>query len=254
MPTEVRPAARALPTGNQTMSSALPRAACYHRYILDRVAPYLGQRIWEVGCGNGQYTPMLLENDREVLATDIDRELLQGVERQRLRFGRRLDVEYVDLCAEDTIRECGRWNPDTVLCLNVLEHIERDVDCLQWIRQAVRPTTQAVFLTPALPFLFGFMDDDAGHFRRYTRRSLARAFDSAGWRVGRAFYMNPVGGVGWFVQNRLLPRGDQHLDSPSVNASIEVFDRYCVPLTRLLDPLCARVFGQSVVVTAVPCD
>jgi SAM-dependent methyltransferase len=238
------------PTGAQTMSSALPEAENYHRYVYRKLRPYLGRRVWEIGAGHGQYTTMLLANDREVLATDVDAEMLRGLESRQRSSNARVSVARVDLLDESTVTACASWRPDSVLCLNVLEHIPEDRQCVRWLFVHLGRGCRAVFLVPAHPALYGFMDSQAGHVQRYTRTTLANTFERSGWTVQRSFYMNPVGGVGWFVRNRLFVPSAADLNSPRVNDDIRFFDRYLVGVTQALDPLFARVFGQSVVVIA----
>jgi len=246
----VTPGGQRLRSGTQTMSGALPEAVRYHRYLYDRLSGALGRRVWEIGAGHGQYTDLLLEDGREVLASDVDTEMVAGLQARRHGYRERLSVAQVDLRDERSITDCASWLPDSVLCLNVLEHIPEDERAVGWLHRHLPAGCRAVFLTPALPALYGFMDSEAGHVRRYTRKSLAGVFSRAGWAIEKDFYMNPVGGLGWFFRNRIAPPSARELDSPRVNDDIRFFDRYLVPLTRALDPLFAPVFGQSVVVVA----
>jgi SAM-dependent methyltransferase len=230
------------------MSGALPEAVRYHRYLYRRLRPALGRRVWEIGAGYGQYTSMMLDDGIAVLATDVDAHMLERLQRRDERPD--LSVAHIDLADERTIQACAAWSPDSVLCLNVLEHIPEDRRALEWMRQHLATGCRAAFLTPAHPALYGFMDSEAGHVRRYTRATLEQAFRDAGWSVDTSFYMNAVGGAGWFVRNRIAPPTTQDLDHPRVNDDIRFFDRWLVPVTRALDPFFGSVFGQSVVVLA----
>jgi len=235
--------------GDRTMSGALPEAVNYHRYLYSKLRPSLGRRVWEIGSGYGQYTSMLLDDGLEVLATDIDAGMLEKLRQREQRAG--LSTAPIDLADEASVARCASWHPDSVLCLNVLEHIGEDQRALAWLHRHLAPRCRAVFLTPAHPSLYGFMDSEAGHVRRYTRRTLAGAFEQSGWRVETSFYMNAIGGAGWFVRNRMFPPKSKDLDSPRVNDDIRFFDRWMVPATRALDPVFANLFGQSVVVIAI---
>lgn len=239
----------ASPTGASTMSSGLPYAQNYHRYLFETLKPYCGKRVWEIGSGYGQYTRMFLEEEYSVLASDIDRDGLSELESLKNEFDS-VDARYVDLNDSSTIYDCASWKPDTIFCLNVLEHIDKHMAALSAIHQAVPDASRAVFLTPAFQMLFGFMDSDAGHFRRFTRKTLSSSFESAGWKVEKSFYLNPIGGVGWFVRNRILPSKGLHLDSDEVNRDLAFFDKYCVKPTEFLEVVTQKVFGQSVVVVA----
>jgi hypothetical protein len=238
-----------LPIGRSTMSSGILSAHRYHRHIYDTVSPYLTARVWEIGSGYGQYSEMLLAEGRELLASDIDGDLLEKIKTSNCE-NPRFSGRRIDLYDRETIAGCAAWAPTSIVCLNVLEHIERDSECLRWIRECCPAGVTAVFLTPAFQALYGFMDKEAGHFRRYTRRTLSAAFTDAGWTIRRSFYVNPIGGLGWYVRNRLSPPASGDLNDPAVNRDIEVFDKYFLPVSRALEPLTSRVFGQSVVVVA----
>lgn len=239
------------PTGRATMSPALPHAQRYHRYLYGRLKSYLVSPVWEIGSGYGQYTRMLLADGFRVTASDVDQELLGGLNALDGAGSGALSVRFVDLNDRGTIASCCIPSPASILCSNVLEHIEQDERALGWMRESCSKGTRAVFLVPAHQALFGFMDMEAGHFRRYSISSLSGVFQRAGWRVERAFYMNPIGALGWLVRNKLLPPASRTLDAPEVNRDIEIFDRYAVPLTSALDPFCAKLFGQSVVAVAI---
>lgn len=235
------------------MSSGMALAGNYHRYLFAKLGPFLHGRVWEIGSGYGQYTRLLLEHGHDVLASDIDDELLGRLQSSGLKaeFGSRLETVRIDLNSAAEIRGGSEWwNPDSILCLNVLEHIEDDVACIGAIGAVVRAETTAVFLCPAHQRLYGFMDSEAGHFRRYTRRTLAAAFARNGWSIVSSFYLNPIGALGWYVRNKLAPPASESIDDPRVNADIAFFDRYVLPISRMLDPLTAKLFGLSAVVVA----
>ncbi len=232
------------------MSSGIVHAVRYHRHLFERIKPFIGSRVWEIGSGFGQYTRMLLEAERQVLASDIDRDLLGRLAAELAGAHQRMSCRYIDLGSRDAIAQCLQWQPDSIVCLNVLEHIRDDVQALRWIREESKGSLRAVFLVPAHKQLFGFMDEQAGHFRRYTRDDLSAAFTNAGWRTIDSFYLNPVGGVGWFVRNRIMPPASEDLDDPKVNRDIEIFDRYFLSISKLVERFTQRFFGQSVVVVA----
>lgn len=190
---------------------------------------------------------MLLNLGFNVLASDIDQEMLRKLERFKQKYSNDFSTKYVDLYKLETVKDCAAWRPDTILSLNVLEHIEEDRKCLKWIYENVEPKTKIVFLVPALQALYGFMDKDAGHFRRYNRTLLKDTFTTAGWKVNKTFYMNPIGGFGWFVRNKILIPKNPNIDSPEVNNDMLFFDKYLVEPSKFLEKLTHPFFGQSVV-------
>jgi SAM-dependent methyltransferase len=95
---------------------------------------------------------------------------------------------------------------DSVVCLNVLEHIEDDRRVLAELYRAIEPGGVLVVLVPAHPELYSDLDRNLGHHRRYTRELLEERFREAGFVVEKSRYFNWVGAIGWYVYGRLMKR------------------------------------------------
>jgi SAM-dependent methyltransferase len=132
-----------------------------------------------------------------------------------------------------------RYHLDTVVALNVIEHIAEDVEALRSIASMLRPGGHVVILVPAMPALFGSLDEELGHHRRYTRRSLSERIAAAGFQVKCSFYFNILGMLGWWVNARLrkVPRIPL--------AQLGYFEKL-VPVLRMEDYL-PLPCGQSVI-------
>jgi SAM-dependent methyltransferase len=241
-------AALAAPTGSATMSPAMAEMRAYPRYLYDCVRPHLGRRVWEIGVGYGTYTNWLRAEGRDILATDVDRECVQAIE-SRFAGDPQVRAARVDLTQLDTVAALSDFRADSVLCFNVLEHIADDVAALTAIRGAVVPGARLGLIVPAHPGLFGRMDSEAGHFRRYTRTSLRERLAAAGWTVERLCYLNLLGAAGWWYHNRY--RTSAGLADQSVNQQMRTMDRWLPRIARLTDPLCGRIAGLSVLAIAV---
>ncbi len=228
------------PSGFATMSSALPQAMNYHRWLMRLTEPWLHGHALEAGFGYGQYTPYFARRTRRLVAVDCDPVC---VERLRDRLPG-VEARLADLTDPEFALKVGRDAFDAIVCLNVLEHVEDDAGALGQFREALRPGGRLLLIVPAHPALYGPMDAMAGHFRRYTRPALRRRLEAAGFRIRRLRYVNPLGGLGWWVNAKLLKPKD--LSAPLVNRQILWYDRYVQPLSRLLTPLTGRFFGQSV--------
>jgi SAM-dependent methyltransferase len=133
---------------------------------------------------------------------------------------------------------------DTVIALNVVEHIEDDVGALRTIAGLLAPAGRAVILVPALQAIFGSLDDELGHFRRYSRASLAAAFSAAGLRLERMFWYNRVGVFGWWLNARVRRVKRIPIDQ------LRAFDRM-VPILRY-ERFFPLPFGQSLVAIGTP--
>lgn len=235
------------PVGFQTMSSGLKDADNYHRWLYHLVAPHLGRRVLECGAGNGIMTAYLASSPVErVWAVDIDPLCLEPL-RERLDPGR-VTLEAFDIASEAFSEAFAGRGIDTVVIVNVLEHMADDSATLRALARVLVPSGRLLVFVPAFPCLFGGMDRAAGHHRRYTRRSLAAGLREAGFMPRRVRYVNPLGFLGWWVTNRLMRVQD--LDAPVVNSQISLFDRFGLPVSRLLQPLTSMWLGQSVFAVA----
>jgi SAM-dependent methyltransferase len=145
-----------------------------------------------------------------------------------------------DPSAGDRFRQ---YQLDTVVALNVIEHIADDVEALGSIRAMLQPAGRVVILVPAISALFGSLDRELGHHRRYTRKSLSRRLEDAGFHVERAFYFNLVGLLGWWINARLRK-------APRIPVEQLRFFESLVPALRIEDRV-PLPFGQSVIVVGV---
>ncbi|HMF10923.1 MAG TPA: class I SAM-dependent methyltransferase [Gemmataceae bacterium] len=234
-----------LPTGSATMSPGMRTADRYARYLYDCVKCWLNAPVLEIGCGFGTYTRLLLHHG-QVICTDIDTTCLEHV--QSRYTGRDILAAKVDLNSAEEVRALGRFGARSVFSTNVFEHVEKDEEAFRALRSAVTPDAKLCLVVPSHPRLYGYMDEKAGHFRRYTRCSVAQTLAAAGWRVRRTFYVNALGGLGWWFNHQFLR--PKPIDSPSINNQLLIYDRLLVPLARMTDWMWRRVFGLSVVAIA----
>ena len=211
----------------------------YNRWQFSRIAPYLGRRVCEVGAGIGNMSSLMAEAGLELLVlTDPDptyREILQS----RFASSPEVVVDRITLPDHSAGDRFQPYQLDTVVALNVIEHIADDVEALSSMAAMLRPGGRAVVLVPAFQKLFGSLDQELGHVRRYTRADLSQRMSEAGFRVERTFYFNVVGMIGWWVNARLrkVPR--------IPTEQLGYFDSL-VPILRLED-LVPLPFGQSVI-------
>ncbi len=182
---------------------ALSNAPHFNRWMADTVRPYVGTNVLEIGAGMGNLSAQFLPREHYA-ATDIDPMHLAHLEN---RFATRPNVEVaqVDLARpEDFAPHAGRY--DTVICLNVLEHVEDEMTALSNILSALKPGGRAVILVPRNPKLFGSLDEVLGHYRRYLDGELADKCRQAGFEIEKTFTFNRVSVPAWFLNARVFKR------------------------------------------------
>ncbi|MGF7234747.1 MAG: class I SAM-dependent methyltransferase [Frankia sp.] len=216
-------------------------AANYRRYEFDLIAPYCGDRLLEVGAGLGDFAAQFTDLEHLVLA-DSDPLCLEALRR---RFAGRSEVEVVATDLSDANGPLSLDEPvDTVVAINVLEHIEDDERALRGLTGLLVPGGRIVCWVPGYPALYGDFDRSVGHFRRYTPASARAAAERAGLRVELARPVNILGGIAWWAAVRLGRQGDP---SPRL---VEFYDQYVVPATRAIESRIRVPFGQSVLFVA----
>lgn len=215
----------------------------YANHVFSLLAPDLGRRILEVGCGIGTFTARFCEVADRVVGIEPNPNCvaaLQPVCAAQPRFT--LWEQHLEACRpEDLARE--RF--DTVVCVNVLEHIEDDRAAMRAFREALVPGGKVLIFVPALQAAYGPLDAELGHFRRYSKRSLAAVFEAAGLEVTRNVYTNPIGLAGWMF-NAHVTRTRTH----SV-AQVRTFERLVAPWALPLERWISPPIGQSLIAVGV---
>jgi glycosyltransferase involved in cell wall biosynthesis len=181
----------------------LSRAPRFNAWMADVVRPWCGKRVLEIGSGTGTLTRRLVPRD-EYVASDVNPLYLQTLR------GLTADRPYLDVTLTDVTR--GDSFPsvpggfDTVVCLNVVEHVEDDLGALRNLRRVLAPGGRAIVLVPRGPGLFGTLDEILGHRRRYTEAALRRLALDAGFEVKALLPFNRVGTPAWWLNGRVLRR------------------------------------------------
>jgi SAM-dependent methyltransferase len=156
-------------------------------------------------------------------------------------FSRHLNVQVVGAGIEECPNaQVPEGEFESVVCLNVLEHIDDDVGTLKKCGQLLSPGGRVVILAPALPFIYGAMDNAMGHVRRYTASSLKRRFVEAGLEPQYSRYMNFAGVLGWWWQGRVRRK------NVIPEAGTRLFDK-CVPYLSAMEKLIPPPVGQSLI-------
>jgi 2-polyprenyl-3-methyl-5-hydroxy-6-metoxy-1,4-benzoquinol methylase len=218
----------------------LSEAKNYNRWIFQLIQPFLGQRILDIGCATGNITEYFL--DRQcVVGLDCDK---QAIERIRTRFvnSPNFSVYYANFPKSD-LSFLGPSAFDTIVCLNVLEHIADDVGAVETMRTLLVDGGRLILLVPAFRWLYGSLDAADGHFRRYSRRELREKLALAGFLVCGTQYMNFPGILGWLINGRLRK-------VPLIPKSQLLFYDRIVPVIQRLERFVRVPLGQSLIAVA----
>lgn len=182
---------------------SLEKARRFNLWMAQTLAPYVGGRVLEIGAGIGTLTSQLIPREF-YLASDINPSYLSYL--RGYSSGKPyLRVRHIDAGIPGNFAGLeGKF--DTVLMINVLEHVPDEQTALGNIRASLMPGGRAVILVPQHPALYGTLDRALDHRERYTRESLQHGLVRAGFEVERIFDFNRFSVPGWWLNGKILRR------------------------------------------------
>jgi SAM-dependent methyltransferase len=222
-----------------TFAPAMEDAQNYTKWMLEQFEGAFGRCVLEIGIGHGGYVDQMPASTRYV-GLDIDRRLIDEAREKRP------GVQFVhgDVTSADFVETFAPLQPDSILCVNVLEHIADDRRAVTNMLKTLTSGGHLLLGVPAFPFLYNDLDRLAGHCRRYTRTRLTEAIPGELGSVTRMKYFNAIGALGWFG-NRFIRH--RNIDSSAISRQVRIFDRHVLPIARIGDLLVGGLFGQSLI-------
>lgn len=222
-------------------------AVNYHRWILRIFMPYLGQNIVEVGAGAGSFSELIIgehkfktlsliepsEDLYELLATRV-RELSTKI---KVNLHHASFLEAAPLIKSQNV-------VDSVMYINVLEHIAQDERELSAVWEMLSEGGHIFLFVPALRWLYGSRDEQVGHVRRYTKTELEEKLRRAGFRIVRSTYFDFPGIVPWWLKYRFLK--SESLEP----GAVKFYDQFIVPIVRRIESLAPPPIGKNIIVVA----
>lgn len=197
------------------------------------VRPYIVGDVLEVGAGIGTNTPLLDQGPRGrwvCLEPDPQLAARMTVQLRKAAGGK----AYESVCGTlSDLKPSERF--DTIIYIDVLEHIEHDAEELKAAAGRLRPGGRIVVLSPAHQRLYTPFDKAIGHFRRYSREML-RKISPSGVRIEELVYLDCAGLLASTANAMLLKQ------SMPTKEQLGIWDKWLVPVSKVVD----RYFGHSV--------
>ena len=212
----------------ETLSQAGP----YYKWLAERMRTHIKGTTLEIGAGIGTFAQWARAFADEYHVSDNDPRLVEELSKE---FDRAFCWDLFEPFPGDLLY-------DTVVILNVVEHLKEDREALRRIHARLKPEGHLVLLVPAMQFLYGSMDRSFGHYRRYTKKTISEVIQQAGFRLMKSEYVNVAGMLGWFVYGRILK---------AKKLPEQLCSRFhlVLPFLKLERPI-ARFMGLSVIAVA----
>lgn len=221
-------------SGMQTLES-MSQTVWYNRWTLNKFKKYLHGEILEVGCGIGNFTKSLTKYGQlftiDIVESYIDE--VKNIVNENAGYG---DMETGKYFFKDK-----RF--DSVVCLNVLEHMRNDNQALKNLYKLLKSKGFLILLVPLHPFLYGKIDQSIGHFRRYKEGNLIKNLKDVGFKIIESRRLNFLGAIGWYVAGKILK------DNMVEEKKIKLFN-FFAPIILPIEDIIEPPIGTSVLVIA----
>lgn len=212
----------------------------YNDWLFSQVEKYIGNRVLEIGCALGNFTKKII-NRNFVCVIDIEEGYIKSVRDLFKDVPNLKAVKYDVSSSEILALKNDRF--DTILCFNVLEHLEKDELALQNMYKLIDGSGCLCLIVPAFQSIFGEMDITDNHFRRYNKSSLQKKIKKAGFRILRMKYINVLGFFGWWFNSKVLRRKFIPF------RQMIIYDKL-IPFINHFEKIFNPPFGQSLVLIA----
>lgn len=212
-----------------------------YNQIKTRLEENMGN-ILEVGSGLGTFSEKIFRDmgsSSHLMLTDFSTRYVQSLKTRYSSF-QNVSVDRMDLNNREEYSKIGYGKYDSILALNVLEHVRDDVLALQELYKMLKNGGILIVLVPCHKFLFNVIDEKLGHYRRYTKKELLCKINETNFTVVCMHYFNTAGMVGWFFNGNLLKNAEIN------RTASRWFDRL-VPVLNCLDRITSNITGLSLI-------
>lgn len=217
----------------------------YQNWIMEAFEPFLKGTVLEVGAGTGNISRLYVDSVEKAVLLEPAVNLTRIL---RNRFAVHEHVEiiagYLEAAMHEHAASLPLYHFDAALLVNVLEHVEDDVDMLRRLHSLLKPGGRLLLFVPAGARLYGSLDRLCRHVLRYSRDQLAETVKRAGFTIHRLHYFDAPGVLPWFVVGRILKQ--RRFDA----AQAQRYDRFAVPLIRLIERKIRPPFGKNLLCIA----
>ncbi len=220
---------------------AMSFAKNYNQWIVELCSPYLGKNIAEVGAGTGNLTELLsgYRNISNITAFEPSAKMYNTLTHNLSGNDKVTSIN----SALSEISDKYTEQFDSILYINVLEHIEDDAAEAIKIHRSLNENGHACIFVPALSWLYSDFDKSIGHFRRYHKDQLIQLFDKNGFDIVTVKYIDMLGILPWYLNFVLMKR---HLDHKTTT----IYDKLVIPIIKILDKISPTPIGKNLLLIA----
>lgn len=214
----------------------------FNKWMYEEISPGLsGGDILEVGSGIGTFSEKLSKNfpSSRLTLTDVSDEYIK-ILRERYQNNKNIATHKLNLNSQTDYERIGYGQFDSIMAINVLEHVENDEFALNQLYNMLKDKGTLVILVPCHKFLYNVIDKDLGHFRRYSKKDLDTKIRKTKFTMDRIFCFNVLGLIGWYLNGNIFKKSQVN------GAGLRVLDAL-VPILKHGERMAGKRAGLSIV-------
>jgi len=228
-----------MPYQGLTTLEVLTEAKNYNRWIAANFYPYIQAPLLEFGSGIGNISE-LISSYTPLCLTDTDEQLLAHLN-DKFSHINDVSVNFFDITQPPPENLVESFQ--TVIGINVLEHVEDDEKALLHLGNVLQPSGRLLLLVPSKKWAYTELDRELGHFRRYEKKELGEKLAKASFQIEKLYFFNIVGLMSWMIRDKIQRSGGLR------PYQVSSFDTI-VPILKFIESKVSMPLGISLIAIA----
>lgn len=210
----------------------------YYEWLGSILRKNSGNRILDVGCGNGNLTSVFVDKEF-VMGLDPSKDYIKQVD-ERFKGRKNFHSILLDMTDRKRALALKKYKFDTIITMNTYEHIKDDQAAFNIAHEVLEDNGTFLIIVPASDWLYSILDYEGGHFRRYSKQELKTKMQRAGFKIEQLYFINMAGALGWYFNYVLLKKRIYSAGTFKVYNAL-------VPLFKFSEKIIPAPFGLSLV-------
>lgn len=207
------------------------KATVWRKYIYFEIKKFINGKVLEVGAGIGSFTNNYMSMIEDITLSEVDKDNFEIIKNK-------FKNHKIDITRKPTNEINTKF--DTIMYLNVLEHIEKDKEEIKTAISRLNSKGHLIILVPAHNRLYSKFDEAVGHFKRY-EINFFKNLSLENCKIKKVIYLDAMGYFLYYL-NKIFFSKEIY---PS-KLKIFIWDKIFTPLTFILDKLLLNKFGKNI--------
>lgn len=209
--------------------SLMMHASKYNELIFNKISKYIKGRTLEFGAGTGNFSEMISKKVPELLVIDEKKKSI-NILNKKLNHLNNVKIQ------NSNIENLNILDCDTVILLNVLEHIKEDQNAIKKLMSVLKKNGYLIIQVPALNYLYSEYDRMVGHYKRYQKNDIKEICKNLNLNLVDLYYFNPIGALGWWYNYCFKKKTEKNSQEKNDTINqLKFYDKYIVPLINIFD-------------------